>query len=257
MLKDKQFRELVIFNVFSNLKAEVNGFALRYLWWIIEPSLHFAILYLVFGIFFKGNQNNNFIPFLFCGIIPWFWFSKSITNGMDAVLKGGSIIRDKYIPKYFFAIVSVASDAFKELPVLVILLIVLLLTGVFPNNTWLFLPLILLLQLLLITSIVTLTSILVPYFLDLKPIIGASIQILMFGAGTFYDYKTIPEKFHVFYEWNPIAILINMYRNILMYQKPIAITNYLYVLSFTCVIGIISYFAHKKLDKDIPKVLFR
>lgn len=256
-MKNKQFRELIFFNVFSNLKAEVSGYALSYLWWIIEPTLHFAILYLVFGVFFNGNENKDFIPFLFCGIIPWFWFSKSIFNGMDVILKGGSIIRDKYIPKHFFALVSVISDAFKELPVLIILIIVLSITGFYPNYLWLFLPLILILQFLFITAIVSLISILVPYFLDLKHIVSTAIQILMFGAGTFYDYKTTPEKFHVFYEWNPIVVLINMYRNVLMYQKPVELTNYFYVLGITCFIGGISYLVHKKLDKDIPKVLFR
>lgn len=256
-MKNKQFRELIIFNVFSNLKAEASGYALSYLWWIIEPILHFSILYVVFGVFFNGNQNKDFIPFLFCGIIPWFWFSKSIFNGLDAVIRGGSIIKDKYIPKHFFAFVSVLSDAFKEFPVFIILCVVLLLTGFYPSYTWLFLPFILILQFLFITAIVSLVSIIIPYFLDLKQIVNTVIQILMFGAGTFYDYKTMPEKFHVFYQWNPIVVLINMYRDVLMYQKPIAITNYLYVLFFTCIIGVLSYFTHKKLDKDLPKVLFR
>jgi lipopolysaccharide transport system permease protein len=247
----------VLFNVVCNLKAEVNKYALSYLWWIIEPALHLFILYIVFGIFFHGNSNPNFIPFLFCGIIPWFWFNKSIANGMDAILKGRHIIKDTYIPKYFFPTVSIMMDAVKELVVLFLLLIVLIITGLPPTKTWLFLPLVILLEFLLIASIVYLVSIIIPYFLDLKHVINTGLQILMFGAGTFYDFRTMPEVYHKFYLLNPISLLINMFRDVLMYNKPINFKDYLYILSYVCFFGVLSFIAHKKLDREVPKVLFR
>lgn len=253
----KQFFELVMFNVRCTLKSEVSRYALSYLWWIIEPALHFLVLYFVFGVFFEGNKNGDFIPFLFCGVIPWFWFNKSISNGMESIIKGSPIIKDTYIPKYFFSIVSVISDAAKELLVFLILIIVLVLSGFYPNEMWLYLPLVLLLEFLLITSIVSLIAIIVPYFMDLKHIVNSGLQILMFGAGTFYDYKTMPAKFHVFYEWNPTVLLIDMYRDIFMNQKTISFNDYIYVFSFVCLFGGLSLYINKLLDKDIPKVLFR
>lgn len=256
-MRSKQFRELVTFNVICSLKAEVNRYALSYLWWGIEPALHFFILYTVFGVFFNGNSNPDFIPFLFCGIVPWFWFNKSISNGMDSILKGSQIIKDTYIPKYFFPTVSIVMDAFKEFLVLLIVILVLVLRGLYPNEMWLFLPLVILLELLLIASIVYLVSIIIPYFLDLKHIITTGLQVLMFGAGTFYDFKTMPEAYQKFFLLNPMALLINMYRDILMYHKPINTKDYLYILSFACFFGSLSFIAHKYLDKEVPKVLFR
>ncbi len=256
-MRGKQFRELVLYNVICTLKAESSRYALSYFWWIIEPALHFFILFFVFGIFFNGNKNGDFIPFLFCGVIPWFWFNKSISNGMESIIKGSNIIRDTYIPKYFFPIVSVISDAFKELLVFIILIIVLLLSGFYPSKMWLFLPLVLLLELLLITTIVSLVAILVPYLHDIKHAINSGLQILMFSTGTFYDYRTMPERFHIFYDWNPTVLLINMFRDILMYNKAINVNDYMYILVFVFCFGIISYFANRVLDKDVPKVLFR
>lgn len=256
-MKNRQFRELIIYNVICNLKAEVKKFALSYLWWIVEPALHLAILYLIFGFFFKGNDQERFIPFLFCGLVPWFWFNKSISNGMESILKGRHIIRDTNIPKYFFSTVSIVMDLFKGIILVVILIISLVISGFYPNNLWLYLPLIILLEFLLIASVVYLVSILVPYFQDLKHIINTALQLLMFSAGTFYDYRLMPEVYHKFFLINPIALLINMYRDVLLYQKPIIIGNYFYILLFVCVFGVLSYVVHKKLDKEIPKVLFR
>lgn len=257
MIKSKQFRELVLFSVRTNLKAEVSKYALSYLWWIIEPALHFFILYAVFGVFFGGNNTPNFIPFLFCGIIPWFWFSKSIANGMECIIKGRQIIRDTYIPKYFFPTVSIIQDAIKELFVLLILIAVLLVSGLSPNKMWGLLPIILLLQFLLIASIVYFISIIVPYFLDLKHIITTLLQIIMFGSGTFYDFKTMPEAYQDIFLLNPFALLINLYRDILIYNKPINLSDFMYIFLFVIIFGILSFIAHKLLDKEVPKVLFR
>ena len=256
-MRNRQFIELVRYKVASNLKAEINRYALSYLWWVIEPALHLLILYIVFGIFFKGNSHERFIPFLFCGLAPWFWFNKSISDGMESILKGRQIIRDTYIPKYFFSTVSIIMNLFKGLILWVILIVVLVISGFYPSKLWLYLPLIILLELLLIASIVYFVSIIVPYFLDLKYIINTALQILMFSAGIFYDYKTMPEVYHKIFLINPVALLINMYRDVLMYQKPINLGNYLYILLFVCVFGVLSYVVHKKLDKEIPKVLFR
>ena len=257
MKSHKQFRELVFFSVKTNLKVEVHKYALSYFWWIIEPALHFFILYIVFGVFFGGNATDNYIPFLFCGIIPWFWFSKSVANGMECITKGRQIIRDTYIPKYFFPTVSIIQDAVKEFFVLLILLMVLITSGSYPNEIWLFLPIIILIQLLLTASIVYLVSIIVPYFLDLKHIITTLLQIIMFGSGTFYDFKTMPEQYHDLFLLNPFALLINMYRDVLIYQKPIDLRDALYILMFAVVFGVLSFIAHKFLDKEVPKVLFR
>jgi len=256
-MKKKQFWELVKFRVQCDLKAEVDKYALSYFWWIFEPGLHLFILYIVFGVFFQGNNQPHYIPFLFCGIVPWFWFNKSVTSGMESILNGRQIIRDTYIPKYFFPTVSIIQDLVKEMLVLLILIIVLFISGVYPTKMWVLLPVILVLQLLLIASIVYFISIIVPYFLDLKQIISTLMQIVMFGAGTFYDFKTMPEEYHKLFLLNPIALLINMYRDILIYNNFISIRSCVYILLYIVLFGILGYFAHKHLDKEVPKVLFR
>lgn len=256
-MKNRHLRELIFYNVSSNLKAEMNRYALSYLWWVMEPALHLIILFLVFGIFFGQSADPNFIPFLFCGLVPWIWFNKSITNGSGAIIGGRNIIRDTHIPKFFFPTVSIIQDSFKELFVFFILIIVLLMSGVSPTSTWCLLPVVMLLELLLIASIVFTLSMIVPYFLDLKYVISTTLQLLMFSAGTFYDFKSMPEVFHKYFLMNPIALLINMYRDVMMYNKGINMHDFIYISMFIVVFGVLSFLLHKKLNKDVPKVLFR
>jgi homopolymeric O-antigen transport system permease protein len=253
----KHFRQLVTYNVICNLKTEVNRYALNYFWWIIEPTLHLLILYIVFGVFFGQSSNSHYIPFLFCGLVPWFWFNKSISNGLDSILNGRHIIRDTHIPKYFFPSVSIIQDTIKELFVFIILIATLIANGLYPQMIWLLLPVVMLLEFLLIASLVFFVSIIIPYFLDLKHVITAILQVVMFGSGTFYDYKMIPIIYQELFLLNPIALLINMYRNILINNTFIDVKNCIYVLSFSFCFGVVSFILHKKLDRDVPKVLYR
>jgi len=256
-VKNKQFLELLAYQVRSNLSAETSRYALSYLWWIVEPALHLGILYVVFGIFFGGNQDPSFFPFLFCGLVPWFWFSKSVTNSLSSIESGKNIIRDVDIKKHFFPLVSVFKDTIKEILVFSILFILLILNGISPSIYWLQLIPLVLLQLLFITVISLFVAIIIPYFLDLKHFILTALQLAMFSAGTFYDYKTMPSVYHIFFEYNPITLLVNMYRDALLYQKVIEARDYVYILLFIVCIGMLDYFTYKKLDKDIPRVLYK
>lgn len=253
----KHFRQLVAYNVICNLKTEVNRYALNYLWWIIEPTLHLLVLYIVFGVFLGQSGTSHYIPFLFCGLVPWFWFNKSISSGMDSILSGRNIIRDTHIPKYFFPSVSIIQDTIKELFVFIILIVILIANGLYPQKLWLLLPVVMLLELFLIASVVFFVSIIIPYLLDLKYIITTLLQVVMFGSGTFYDYKTMPLVYQELFLINPIALLINMYRDILINNTTIEVKNCIYVLCVSSCFGVVSFILHKKLDRDVPKVLYR
>ena len=254
-MSNKNFRQLIRYSVKSNLKAEMNRYALSYMWWFIEPALHLITLYIVFGIFLGQNQNTQYIPFLFCGLVPWFWFNKTISNGMNSIIDGKHIIKETYIHKSFFPTVSVVQDTTKELFVFIILILVLLLSGISPTLNWLFLPLVILLEFLLITAITFFLAIITPYFIDLRYLTSAALQLIMFGSGTFYDYKTMPIKYQEIFVLNPCALLLNMYRDILMNNKSLAIKDCFYVLYFVLFFGAINCLLYRKLDKDIPKTL--
>jgi lipopolysaccharide transport system permease protein len=60
-----------------NLRSEVSRTYLGYAWWLLEPALLVAALYLVFGVFY-GRDANNFVAFLVLGKVPFLWFSKSV-----------------------------------------------------------------------------------------------------------------------------------------------------------------------------------
>jgi lipopolysaccharide transport system permease protein len=249
--------EIIVSSVCLKLKSGTRNYALGYLWWLIEPVLHLLVLFIVFGIFFGQSGEAHYIPFLLCGLVPWIWFHKSVMNGLVAIVDGRSIIMDVHVPKIFFPTVSILQDLVKELVVFACFLFALFIAGVAPGMTWLWLPLIMLLQFLLIAVVAALLAIALPYFFDLKQILPTLLQVVMFGSGTFYDYRQMPEVFQDLLLLNPMALLIGMYRDVLIYGEAIAVADCAYILSIVCVLGLINFALYQALDKDVPRVLFR
>ena len=130
-----------------NLRSEVRKSYLSYAWWIMEPVLMVSVFYLVFSTFLRRG-GPDFLVFLISGYIPFQWFGRSIQNSSVSIAGSRGLINQIKIPKVFFPVVTMLHDAFKAMIVLGLLLIVLVIFGVTPTVTWLYvLPIILVPQL--------------------------------------------------------------------------------------------------------------
>ena len=252
----KRFWELVLYNVVTGFKADARNYALGNLWWVAEPALHLLILFFMLRHVFGGGD-GQFAPFLFCGIVPWIWFSKSIFSGTASIFENRHIIRDTRVNKLVFPTITVLRDLIRELPVLLILMTVLPFMGIAATPHWLQLPLVVALQIALIAGIVYCAAMIMPYLPDVKYIIATGLQLLMFASGTFYDYKAMSASFQSVFLLNPVAVLINLYRDALMYQKLINPMDALYVAAFAAGFALLAAMLRRKLDADLPTVLYR
>ena len=200
-----------------NLRSEASRTYLSYSWWLLEPLLLMGIYFIVFEKILNSG-GDNFIAFLLIGIIHWLWFSKTISNAAMSIVQGRGLIAQIDIPKIFFPLVIVVQDFLKLIIALVLLVVLLLLNGIYPSITWVAWIPVLLCQLLLVSSLAIMASIIVPFVPDLRILITTGLQMLMFISGVFYSHEVIPIKFQELFFLNPVAKLLYFYREILMYQ---------------------------------------
>jgi len=122
------------------------------------------------------------------------------------------------IPKIFFPLEIIFRGTFKNLFVLFMLLVFLLLYTTPVSITWLALPVLMVIQFLFILSFGILCAAIVPFIPDLKIVISSLLRLAMFGSGIFYDIDKVilPQHRSILY-LNPMAGLIQSYRDILMY----------------------------------------
>ncbi|ADE16690.1 ABC-2 type transporter [Nitrosococcus halophilus Nc 4] len=210
-----RYRELVLFKAFTGLRAEASRTYLSFLWWVLEPLLSMSVYYVVFGLLIQRGT-EDFVAFLLVGLVVWQWFAGSIKHGMNAIHGNGRLMTQVDLPKEIFPTIEMVMDLVKFGFVFVLLLIFLWLYGFDISPSYLALPCVILVQLLLLTTFTYLTAAIVPFVPDLKFLIDALLQLVFFLSGIFYAGASIPEQYQTYFYLNPVANLIEAYRDILM-----------------------------------------
>ncbi|MFC1524246.1 ABC transporter permease [Thermodesulfobacteriota bacterium] len=249
------YRQFVFLKVAANLRSEALQNYLSYLWWFIEPLLHMMTYYLVFSLLLS-RALENFVAFLLTGLIPYLWFSRSITHGMNSITLGRGLMMQVHLPKILLPTISVLFVAAKQCIVFSILLIFLILYGIHPGPTWIAFPLLILTELLFIFACCFMVSAAVPFLPDLKFLVTAGIQMLLFCSGVFYNIDMIaPQYKKLFFCLNPMANFLHNYRQVLMYNSWPDWHALAIIASGSLTVILIMMYVFRRLDHVYPRVV--
>jgi len=237
-----------------NLRAEVQRNYLSYGWWIIEPLLYMIVYYLVFGILLSRG-GEDFIIFLLTGLIPWMWFSKSVTNSSNSILAGQNLMLQIGLPTIFFPLIALLQVTIKQLPVFLILIIFIWSYGFSPGMHWWGLIPTIIVQVMLTITIASAIAAIIPFIRDLSYLVPTGLTLLMFLSGIFYDYRSIAAEWQEIFLLNPIAFLLKCYRDIFISATSpdfIMLTYWGIAGAVGCVLVFISY---QRLRYVYPKII--
>src|SRR6187402_745760 len=107
-----RFRGLIQSLVSRELKARYRGSVLGFLWSFVNPLLLLLIYNFVFTKVMPGARGEGLEPyalFLFCGLLPWTWFSSSLLESANVLIAGGNLIRKVMFPAEVLPVVTVLS----------------------------------------------------------------------------------------------------------------------------------------------------
>src|ERR1051326_4766600 len=107
-----KYRGLIQSLVARELKARYRGSVLGFFWSFINPLLLLLVYSFVFT-YVLENRTEGIQPyalFMFCGILPWNWFSSSLTESAGALISGGNLIKKVLFPAEILPIVSVLAN---------------------------------------------------------------------------------------------------------------------------------------------------
>ena len=200
-----------------SLKADAQRYFLGYLWWILEPLLWVAVFYLVFEVFL-GSGRADFLMFLAVGKLTFIWFSKSVNQAANSLIAGRGLIGNTDSPKWLFPWAVCHEGLYKQVAVFAVLVVMLLSKGYEPSLQWLWLAPIALTQYVLILGCAMVAALLVCVRQDFQLIVQLGTVFLLFMSGIFWDIDSIVNEAlrENLLMVNPLAALIDLYRQVLM-----------------------------------------
>jgi lipopolysaccharide transport system permease protein len=215
-----RYRQLIQAMVARELKARYRGSVLGFFWSFINPLLLLLVYTFVFSYVLPARQPNlsPYALFLFCGILPWTWFSSSILESANVLISGGNLIKKVLFPAEVLPIVTVLANMahfFLGLPILVGFLIYYRAPLQFSELIWF--PVVVLVQLILTLGIALIVSALTVHFRDLKDILSNLVTFWFFATPIIYSMQDAPAIAKRFLNANPFTHLAISYQEILFY----------------------------------------
>ena len=229
-------RALIMSLVLREVKLRYLGSVLGLLWTFLNPFLLMCVYTIVFSVFLRIKV-ENYPVFLFCGLIPWLWFSTSLLEGANSIIKGSDLITRALFPPQVLPSVTVFSNLANFVFSLPLLLIFLLLFKVKIGGALIALPIVMVVQAVFTMGLVLMVSALNVHFRDIQHILSNLIMMWFFATPILYPTSSIPAKFSFISYINPMATLIKAYRDILFYGQfpnwfPLGITLFFGFLVF-------------------------
>jgi ABC-type polysaccharide/polyol phosphate export permease len=219
-----RYRALVQSLVARELKARYRGSVLGFFWSFVNPLLTLLIYTFVFTVVMPGVRPSEFEPyalFMFCGILPWTWFSSSLLEASNVLIAGGNLIRKVLFPAEVLPLVTVSSGLVHfclGLPILAAFLLYYRVPIHAPDLLWF--PLIVLAQLLLTAGLALLVSALTVHFRDVRDLLHNLLTLWFFATPIIYPLAMAPPEVRRLLNLNPFTHLAIAYQEVLFAPGP-------------------------------------
>ncbi len=247
-----RYRGLIQTLVARDLKARYRGSVLGFFWSFFNPLLLLLVYTFVFSTVLPPPQAADIQPyalFMFCGILPWTWFSSSILESSNVLIAGGNLIKKVLFPAEVLPIVTVLANMvhfFLGLPILVGFLIYY--QRPLDPLELLWFPVIVAVQLLVLLGLGLLVSALTVHFRDLKEILGNLLTLWFFATPIIYPMKQVPEQYRWIINLNPMTHLAISYQEVLFDTGPHRNWRWLVALFFGAILTFLAgYFVFDRL----------
>lgn len=258
-----RYRVLLQNLVSRELKARYRGTILGFFWSFINPLLLMIIYTIVFGLIIGprdpafGGSPWLYALFLFCGVLPWVWFSTSSMESANVLMIQGNLIKKILFPAEILPIVVVTSNLvhfFFGIPILFLFVPIL---GKSFTPYMLLLPVVIFVQIVFSVGFAFLVSSLTVHFRDIKDILANLLTFWFFASPIIYPmtFGSVQKSsiLRTLLNLNPMTHIMQGYQNCIFYGRMIHWGNLGITLLLSVVLCLIGYYIFDRLRDSFPE----
>jgi len=201
-----QFRELLFFLVWRDLKVRYKQTALGAAWIVLQPVASMLVFSFLFGGLLKVPSGGAPYPlFAFAALLPWNYFAASLNRSSTSLVGSANLITKVYFPRLIIPISGVLSGLVDFAISFVVLGGLMIYYRITPTWATLLLPLFLLLALLTALGFGLWLSALNVRYRDINQLIPFIVQIWMYATPVIYGSTLLPERWRWLLALNPMT----------------------------------------------------
>jgi len=208
-----EYRELLYFLVWRDIKVRYKQTALGASWAIIQPFFTMVVFSLFFG--HLGKIPSDGIPyplFSFAALVPWTFFANGLGQSSNSLVGNANLITKIYFPRLIVPLASVFSGIVDFLLAFVVLLGMMLYYGIAPTLNVFWLPLFVFLALVTSLGVGLWFSALNVEYRDVRYVVPFITQFWLFATPIAYPSSLLSQPWRTIYGLNPMVGVVEGFR---------------------------------------------
>ena len=250
-----QRRELLAIWLKYNIETRYNQRILGILWIVLLPLSTAVVLTVAFTQVMRIQLDKPFISFYLSALVIYNVFNNGVLASNFAVLSKLSLVTQVYFPREILVLVALGEVIIDFVFTFVTMLIVNACFGVFPNLYFVYLLPLLLLMIIITLGLMLIFSALSILIRDIPPLVSVGLQLVFFLSPIIYPVEQIPEEFRILYLINPIAPLVQGFRDVIVYSRMPDVVTLYYPLAFALVVFCLGYTTFKSVESEMADLL--
>ncbi len=208
-----QYRELLFFFVWRDIKVRYKQTVLGASWAIIQPFFTMIVFSLFFGRLAEVPSDGVPYPiFSYAALVPWAFFANSITQGSNSLVASANMIKKIYFPRLAIPTASVLAGLVDFVLAFIVLLLLMLFYGMKPTINVLWLPLLLGLAIVTSLGVSLWLSAMNVLFRDVRYTVPFLVQVWLFATPIAYPSSLVPAPWRTLYALNPMVGVVEGFR---------------------------------------------
>lgn len=208
-----QYRELVYFLMWRDIKVRYKQTALGAAWAIIQPFFTMLVFSLFFGRLAKMPSDGVPYPiFAYAALVPWMFFATSLAQSADSLVGSANLIKKVFFPRLAIPLGTVMAGVVDFCLAFSVLIIMMMFYGMVPTANIIWLPFLLLLALITSLGVGLWLSALNVQFRDVRYVVPFIVQFWLFATPIAYPSSLLSEPWRTIYGINPMAGVVEGFR---------------------------------------------
>lgn len=252
----KRYSKYATYSAASELKSQVAGSYLGWMWWVLDPLL-FMLVYTFVAAYVFRCQVEHFPLFVFLGLTIWNFFGSTVEGCVGIINSYSAVTKKTYIPKFILVLMKQFENLIKMFISLGISIIAIFILHIpITYNILMCIP-ILFVYFVLTFGVGTICAYLGVFVSDLSHVISIGMRFLFYLSAVFYTLDRFGEGLLNIYNMIcPTGFIIVQLRNVMMYGFQADYFRLFYWLAIGIVLSIIGVTLLYRGEKDFMKVVF-
>ncbi len=256
LLELYQARELLYMWTRREVLARYKQSMLGAGWAILQPLAMMLVYVVVFTTIVKVDTGGIPYPiFAYTALVPWTFFSSAISTGVPSLVTNMGLVTKIYFPREVLPMANIGARLVDFLWASLLLVAMLILYHAPLTLNLLWLPLLLLIQIVLTVGVVLFAAALNVSYRDVGQLIPLIVQIWLYASPVIYSVESVPVQYQTLYYLNPMAGLIGGYRSVLLLGQPPDATGLVLATIVSLIACVIGYVYFKKVESTFADII--